>query len=512
MISLLAKFDRDTARHFAALLGLISANFIVATGIFVLMESQDSGTLFVVQMSMIALISALSCLFLLHLNRDRLKAAKELDSLAATDKLTNIANREAFHDQLEQRVSMNKDKFPFALICLDIDRFKELNAFLGYTSADQVLQQLGERLAKLATYERDAARLSGDEFALMLPYDGSDSDLEAKIRKVFDSLYRSYECHKQSVDLTYSVGITLFPDDAVEAESLFQNAHFALERAKQDGHDRIYCYDDVADPKMLDCHFLSHDMDRALQDGEFRLFYQPQYSFANGKLAGFEALIRWHHRDRGIISPEIFIPIAEKNGLILPLSDLILRMACETASKWVNPLKVAVNLSPVQMQQCEIHERVSEILLDTGLDPHRLELEVTESLFIDIDDRVSTDLKRLQKMGISIALDDFGTGYSSLAYLTSFPFDKIKIDRSFVQHLATDKSSMAIISAVIGMGKSLDMRITAEGIEDQESYELLRLAGVNEAQGYLLGKPRDISIEPGEEMLPPSRDLKAISA
>ncbi|SNY90402.1 diguanylate cyclase (GGDEF) domain-containing protein [Cohaesibacter sp. ES.047] len=511
MISFLAKFDKGMRRQILAMGGLIVVNFIIALAVIVSIENQDTRTLFIVQMAMIGVISAFSCLFLLHLNRDRLNAGKALDRLSSKDKLTSIANREAFHEQLEHRVEQNKDQFPFALFCFDIDRFKELNSFLGYTSADLLLRQVGERLDKLACYDRDAARLSGDEFALILTYDGSDADLENKVCDVFGALYKSYKCHNQSVDLTFSVGLTLFPDDAVDADQLFQNAHFALERAKQDGFDRIYCYDDVADPKMLDSHFLSHDMERALQDGEFRLYYQPQYSFANGELAGFEALIRWHHKDRGIISPTVFIPIAEKNGLILPLSDLILRMACETASRWVNPLKVAVNLSPVQMQQCEINERVSEILIDTGLDPNRLELEVTESLFIDIDDRVATDLRRLRKKGISIALDDFGTGYSSLAYLTSFPFDKIKIDRSFVQNLATDNSCMAIISAVIGMGKSLDMRITAEGIEDEKAYEMLRLAGCDEAQGYLLGKPRDLSVEPGEEMERPARDI-AISA
>ena len=253
---------------------------------------------------------------------------------------------------------------------------------------------------------------------------------------------------------------------------------------------------------MMDEHFLSQDMDRALQDGEFRLFFQPQFSFATGEQTGFEALIRWEHRDRGIISPGVFIPIAEKNGLIIPISDFVLRKACEAASRWTRPYKVAVNLSPVQMRQHEIADRVAQILLDNNLDARRLELEVTESLFIDINDRVKNDLFRLKKQGISVALDDFGTGYSSLSYLTSFPFDKIKIDQSFVRNLATETTSMAIISAIIGMGKSLDMRITAEGIEDQKSYEILRIAGCDEAQGYLLGKPRDLQANPGDEVEP----------
>jgi EAL domain-containing protein (putative c-di-GMP-specific phosphodiesterase class I) len=333
-----------------------------------------------------------------------------------------------------------------------------------------------------------------------MPYNGTNASLHAEVRKFFDALYKTYMCNKQSIELTVSVGTTLFPDDGRDPESLNQNAYFALQRAKKEGHNRVCCYDEVADSKMMDYHFLSQDMDRALQEGEFAVYFQPQFSFVTGKQTGFEALVRWLHKDRGMISPAVFIPIAEQNGLIVPLSEFVLRKACQIAAQWVNPLKVAVNLSPIQMRQCVISDLVADVLLETGLDPRRLELEVTESLFIDINDALSSDLLHLQRRGISIALDDFGTGYSSLAYLTSFPFDKIKIDRSFVENLATDDSSMAIISAVIGMGKSLNMQITAEGIEDQQTYDILRLAGVDQAQGFLLGKPRDIADEPGEEM------------
>lgn len=245
-------------------------------------------------------------------------------------------------------------------------------------------------------------------------------------------------------------------------------------------------------------------MDRALKNNEFKLFFQPQFSFATGEQVGFEALIRWEHPERGLISPADFIPIAEENGFIIPLSEFALLEACKAAVSWRNPLRVAVNLSPVQMQHIDIAELTRSALEETGLDPARLELEVTESLFINISDGTADMLKRLQQMGVTIALDDFGTGYSSLNYLSNFPFDKLKIDRSFVKDLTHDQGAMAIISAVIGMAKSLEMRITAEGIDNREALEILKIAGCHEAQGFLLGKPRDITIRPGVEMEAPS--------
>ena len=494
MIGFFGKYDRLFSKEIAALAILMVANFICALTVSIIFDNQDPETRSMIQLATIAFISMLSCIVLIQLNSSRVATVEAMDSLVAKDKLTGLANREAFQRHLANRVENDKSQ-AFILLLLDIDRFKELNAFLGYSSADQLLQQFATRLAQLAETDADAARIGGDEFALIVPYNGSSDSLKTKVRNIFETLYKPYLSHKQSIDMTVSMGTTLFPEDGKDPEGLNQNAYFALQRAKKEGHNRVCCYDEVADSKMMDYHFLSQDMDRALQEGEFVLYFQPQFSFATGKQTGFEALVRWDHKDRGLISPNIFIPIAEQNGLIVPISEFVLRKACQVASQWKTPLKVAVNLSPIQMRQCTISELVTGILLETGLDPRRLELEVTESLFIDINDEVSADLLLLQRRGISIALDDFGTGYSSLAYLTSFPFDKIKIDRSFVQNLATDDSSMAIISAVIGMGKSLNMQITAEGIEDKQAYEILRLAGVDQAQGFLLGEPRDIEAE-----------------
>lgn len=502
MTGLLPKFDGPFGRQLAILGALMILNFIGVVIITLFLDDKSVATKAIAQMAMVAIVSVIFCWVLLKLNKTGQEAKKKISVLAHQDALTGLTNREAFLQHLVDRTEGSPRNALFALLLIDIDRFKELNAFVGYKSADQVLAQVAERLKMLAGSEADAARLNGDEFALIVSYDGSNDDLETRIQTVFNALYEPYMCRQQSVDLTFSVGVTLYPDDGQNAEGLNHNAYFALQRAKQEGHDRICCFDEVADPKLRDDHFLSQDMDRALHAGEFKLFYQPQYCFTTGKLIGFEALIRWLHKDRGMINPTTFIPIAEKNGFILPLSNFVLNKACETASKWVRPLKVAVNLSPLQMRQRVIYDQVQRILAETGLDPKRLELEVTESLFIDINEEMTADLNRLQKLGISIALDDFGTGYSSLSYLTSFPFNKIKIDRSFVRNLREDNNSMTIVSAIIGLGKSLETRITAEGIEDQHTYEMLRIAGCDEAQGFLLGKPRDLSLYPGEEMEP----------
>ena len=503
MFGLKAKYDSLFARHIGFMVLLLLANFACALIITLALADFDAATRGAVQMAMVAVISALFCLVLLRMSQSRSETAEAFDALATTDKLTGLTNRDLFQTKLEDRIFDSQGVFPFALLMFDIDRFKELNAFLGYRSADQILVQFAERLLDLAELESDAARISGDEFALLVTFDGSNAELDRKISDTFDQLLASYMCNRQNVDLTFSVGVTLYPDDGDLAEHLMRNAQFALQRAKQAGHDQICCYDDVADPKILEEFFLSKDMERAIREKEFKLHYQPQYSFTTGKQTGYEVLMRWYHKDRGIISPGVFIPIAEKNGLILPLSEFALQEACRTASRWPNPLKIAVNLSPLQMGKDSLIDLVEQTLSETKLDPTRLELEVTESLFIEINEAITNELRYLQKMGISIALDDFGTGYSSLAYLAGFPFDKIKIDRSFVQNLGSDDSTMAIISAVIGMGKGLDMRITAEGIEDQHSYDMLRIAGCSEAQGFLLGKPRDLVKEAGEEMVAP---------
>ncbi|MCT4655535.1 MAG: bifunctional diguanylate cyclase/phosphodiesterase [Cohaesibacter sp.] len=491
-----------------ALSGLMAGNFCYALFIFWLTPEDSQLTTFI-QMALIALTSALAFMVFYRYNKREMEMKKVVEDLSANDKLTGLPNRAKFSQVLHDQIGTGANHNPFALMLLDIDRFKELNTILGYKAADKLLLEFGARLTNYCQNKNNCARLSGNEFAVIVPYDGSGPDLETQMHRLFASLYKPYICDDKAVDITMSGGIALFPDDDLAANQLAKDAELALLRAKAQGHNTIFCYEETADEKIHEFQLLSHDMDRALREGEFKLFFQPQFSFDSGDQIGFEALIRWEHPEKGLVSPADFIPLAEKNGMIVPISEFVLMEACKTAATWVNPLRVGVNLSPVQFQQIDVAELTERALRETGLAPDRLELEVTESLFINISDGTADMLRRIQILGVSIALDDFGTGYSSLNYLNNFPFNKLKIDRSFVKDLAFDNGAMAIISAVIGMAKSLEMRITAEGIDNPEVMEILKIAGCHEAQGFLLGKPRDIREVPGIEMDAPQKALTA---
>lgn len=468
-------------RQLLILATLVLVNMAYAGLVLGLLEGQAPAFVFSIQLAMVALISALVFAVLYRMNKNRLEYDRAVKELESSDKLTGLTSRAGFEKDLHDRIKQDSSQNPFAFMLIDIDRFKELNASLGFQVGDSILEQIGSRLLESSDKKSECARLNGNEFAILVSYDGSSDDLEIKMRELLVRLYQPYTYGKNAVSITISAGVTLFPDDGEDGAHLNRNAQLALQRAKQEGADRIIVFDEIADNKLHDFQLLSRDMDRALKAGEFKLFYQPQFSFKTGEQTGYEALIRWQHPERGLISPADFIPIAEKNGLIIPISENVLRQACSTASKWPNPLSVAVNLSPIQLNQTDFHILVDEVLLETGLDPKRLELEVTESLFVNLSDKVAANLKRLQETGVTISLDDFGTGYSSLQYLTDFPFDKIKIDQSFVRNLAGDDGSMAIITAIISLSKSLGMRITAEGVESDETHEILRLAGCDHA-------------------------------
>lgn len=435
--------------------------------------------------------------------QQRERHRKELYRLKSSDALTGLANRQLFLSGLHTRLrSAEHQCNPFALLLLDIDRFKELDTILGTENGDLLLQEFAKRLRHFQKDETLVARLSGNEFAIILDEAFSEKSLKAQLSAVHLYIKRPMRFHNRPIDISVSGGFVLFPDHGYKATTLLQQAKLALLRAKQEGRDQICRFEVRQDVRAHVDHELSQEMGKSIGRGEFQLHYQPQYDMRSGDLVGFEALMRWNHPTRGWIAPEKFISIAERNGLILPLSDFALRDACHRAAGWARPLKVAVNLSPIQFKKSELVEQIETILKETGLQPSRLEIEVTEGLFIQSSQRVTDILNRLRRLGVSVALDDFGTGYSSLSYLSAFPIDKIKIDRSFVRDLISNTGNMAIISAMIGIGKSLDMRITAEGIEDKETLDLLHVAGCHEAQGYFLGKPRDLDLDPGTEMEP----------
>ncbi|WP_319533290.1 bifunctional diguanylate cyclase/phosphodiesterase [uncultured Cohaesibacter sp.] len=459
------------------------------------------------QLSILAFgaFAAYFCLYLaVAYSRLRSRYREHVNQLKHTDSLTGLASRQLFLSSLFERLkSAHFQNKPFALLLVDIDRFKELDTILGSENGDLLLQEFASRLKHFQKETALVARLSGNEFAIILEERGPSSTFEQRIQILHAYLKQPYRFHGRPIDITVSGGFVLFPEHGYRAGALLQQGKMALLRAKQEGRDQICRFEQRQDVRAHMDHQLSQEMGKSIAQKEFHLHFQPQFCTQTGRQTGFEALMRWDHPSRGWVSPGTFIQIAERNGMILPLSEFALRESCRRAASWKQPLRVAVNLSPIQFKKTDLVKTVKRILNETGLDPRRLELEVTESLFIQTSQRTIDTLRQLREMGITIALDDFGTGYSSLSYLSAFPIDKIKIDRSFVSDLSQGSGNMAIVSAMIGIGKSLDIEILAEGIEDKETLEMLRIAGCHEVQGFLLGRPRDLDAEPGFEMTEP---------
>ena len=451
-------------------------------------------------------VSVLATYFYLHNFFKRVQAShrERLDQISNRDHLTGLESRQAFLTNLFRRLeNAHMQNRPFAMLLVDIDRFKELDTIMGSENGDLLLQEFADRLRQYQTDSCFTSRLSGNEFAIVIDDLGNSKSFAERIEMLNAHLKQPYRFHGRPMDITISGGYVLFPDHGYRTGQLVQQAKMALLRAKQEGSNQICCFEQTHDVSAHVDHQLSQEMGTGITNGEFKLHYQPQICMSTGKLLGYEALMRWEHPVRGWVSPGTFIPIAERNGLILPLSEFALSEACTRAMSWKQPLRVAVNLSPIQFKRNDLVPTVERMLRITGLPPERLELEVTESLFIQTSHRTVEALTKLREMGVSVALDDFGTGYSSLSYLSAFPIDKIKLDRSFASDLAKNEGNMAIISAMIGIGKSLDIRIVAEGIEDKDTMELLRIAGCHEAQGYHLGRPRNLDFEPGDEMKEP---------
>lgn len=422
---------------------------------------------------------------------ERRRDAARIAYMATHDVLTDLPNRAALVEQLEftlERASSGRESF--AVMRLDLDGFKEVNDVYGPGVGDALLGQVAKRLAVTAG-KHFAARTGGNGFTLIAsegPHPAVAVELAdrllATIADVFD-----VEGHTLRAGL--SIGIAFFPDDATDVTALLSNAQAALDRARADGRSVFRIFEADMDRKLRERRALEQDLRSALAGGELFLHYQPQAGMS-GEIVGFEALIRWSHKDRGMIPPAEFIPVAEESGLIVPIGEWVLREACREAAAWTKPVQVGVNLSPVQFRQGDLPGLVHSVLLETGLDPKRLELEITENVLFDDFSRASSILRRLKSLGVKIALDDFGTGYSSLSYLQSFPFDKIKIDKSFVWMIEKNPQSAAIIRAIVGLGRGLSMHIIAEGVETLEQLTFLSEEGCNALQGYLIGRPYPI--------------------
>jgi len=419
------------------------------------------------------------------------KTAANIVRLAHHDSLTGLGNRLLFRQELDaaSRAAAEADGKPFALLCIDLDKFKEVNDTHGHPMGDALLKSVAERLKATVRSGDVVARLGGDEFAIIQRHIGKDDDARILAERIIASVSAPYQLHGNRIEIGATVGIALSRDGSVESDELLRNADIALYRGKEDQRGTVKFYDSAMEGRLRARRALETDLQQALRDKQFELFYQPIVHLDDGKVSTCEALIRWRHPTRGLVSPAEFIPVAEETGLILGIGAFALQAACAAAVTWPDGVKVAVNISASQLSEHDLFAVTSTALLKSGLDPRRLEIEVTESVLLDDDPSVIQHLHRLRDLGVRIALDDFGTGYSSLSYLRSFPFDKIKIDQTFVRDLSQRQDCVAIVGAVAQLARSLNMVTVAEGVETIDHLSKVEAAGCTEVQGYLFSRP-----------------------
>jgi diguanylate cyclase (GGDEF)-like protein len=410
--------------------------------------------------------------------------------LASHDALTGLPNRTLFLDRLEH-VLVNAPRRDQAVTVhsLDLDHFKDVNDTLGHAAGDAVLRQVADRMQAALRQGDTLARFGGDEFAIIQSDTEKPETAATLAERIIAEVSKPYNIDGQEALLGASIGMATYtPDNPVDAKQLLKNADLALYNSKSDGRGTYHFFHEEMDTELRDRKKLEMDLRRALREEQFELHYQPQVDLTSQRIIGLEALIRWRHPERGNVSPPEFLPVAESSGLIRPISEWVLFTACREAVKWA-PLRIAVNLSPSQFQQRDFVAIVERALAQSGLPANRLELEITEVVLITDTTRTLGVLNALRQLGIHIAMDDFGTGYSSLGYLRRFPFDKIKIDRSFISDLDNDGDAQAIVRAIIGLSRALSIHINAEGVETLEQAQALLKEGCEEVQGYLYGKP-----------------------
>nr|WP_205512033.1 EAL domain-containing protein [Rhodopseudomonas sp. BR0M22] len=422
---------------------------------------------------------------------ERRKAEAKIAHMAHHDGLTNLPNRALYQQRLEQALAQARGSGAMvAVMCVDLDLFKNVNDSFGHPMGDRLLRCVAERLRQQVGDGDLVARLGGDEFAIVLTSLATPNEASSFAARLIEILSAPYDMDGLEVVIGASVGIALAPSDGDECEALSRNADMALYRAKAAGGGCHHFFEKEMDRQAQIRRDMELDLRQAFARGEFELHYQPLIDLAEDRIGGFETLLRWRHPERGMISPSDFIPVAEDIGLIVGLGEWVLRQACLEAASWPSDVKVAVNLSPVQFRSRNLVQVVISALAQSSLVPHRLELEITESLFLADSEANLATLHQLRSLGVRISMDDFGTGYSSLSYLRSFPFDKIKIDRSFVKDLTERPDCLAIVRAIAGLGRSLDITTLAEGVETIEQLDALRAEGCHEVQGFLFSPAR----------------------
>jgi diguanylate cyclase (GGDEF)-like protein len=419
------------------------------------------------------------------------QAETQIAYLARHDVLTDLSNRAVLRERMEESLTrLRRGGKPVTLFMLDLDLFKGVNDSLGHPVGDELLKAVARRLLACLRETDTVARLGGDEFAIMATAEGDQrEEAIATANRLLETLSAPYSFDGHRLDISTSVGIALAPEHGTDVDQLIKSADLALYKAKVGGRNTYRLFEAAMGTDAEARRALEIDLRNALDRNEFELHYHPIVDIRTNQIANMEALIRWRHPQRGQIAPADFIPLAEESGLINPIGEWVLRQACADAAGWPAQFKVAANLSPVQFRRGNLVEGISRILAETGCSPKRLMLEITETVLMQGTSENFETLHQLRKLGISVVLDDFGTGYSSLSYLRLFPFDQIKIDRSFVSELSSNADCAAIVSAVASLGRSLHVDTVAEGVETEEQLVLARAAGCTHAQGFLFGRP-----------------------
>lgn len=431
---------------------------------------------------------------------DKREKEARIAYLARYDAITGLPNRILFGEYMANGLAaIQNNSGSFALLCIDLDGFKEVNDTHGHAAGDEILKIVAERIRNTIAPEDRAARLGGDEFAVLQSTPPSSFEVSSLARRLIAAISAPAVIGGQAMSVGASIGIALAPEDGVVADKLLINADLALYKSKNSGRGSWHFFEAGMDQEARERRALEQDLRLAIDRDELSLQFQPQMDMRSGKYTQCEALLRWHHPERGLIPPSTFIPLAEDSGLIVRIGEWVIRQSCHAAVRWPSHLKVAVNLSAAQFHSPGLLPAIMHALEDSGLEPNRLEIEITESTLVSNVDSVKAILQAVSKLGVRVALDDFGTGYSSLSYLRMIRFDKIKIDKSFVSEVLTDHPCASIIRAVIRLARDLDMRVTAEGIETQEQLAWLEREGCDEAQGYLISPP--VSLDRFKELL-----------
>ncbi|HSY26253.1 MAG TPA: EAL domain-containing protein [Burkholderiaceae bacterium] len=417
-----------------------------------------------------------------------------MEHQAQHDFLTNLPNRILLNGRISQAIVLAKrNHSQLALLFLDLDNFKHINDSLGHATGDQLLQSVAQRLSECIRGSDTVSRQGGDEFVLLLVSGNLDEDAALIAEKVRNTLAVAHKIGTGDLHITVSIGISVFPSDGMDAETLLKNADTAMYYAKNRGRNNYQFFRSEMNTRAVERHLVEANLRRALERQEFSLYYQPKINLISGKIAGAEALLRWVPPTGEMIFPERFMRVAEETGLIIPIGRWVLREACTEAKKWMDtglsPVSVAVNISALEFRQIDFFDGLQAILTDTGLDAHCLQLEITESVLMDNAESSAVILRKLKNLGVQLAVDDFGTGYSSLSYLNLFPLDVLKIDQSFVDGIGSSTDNGIIVSAVIGMGNNLKLKVIAEGVENLAQLNFLKERQCEEGQGYYFSKP-----------------------